>query len=206
MTGKRLQRISLFTGGTVVLLVILGVFVSHQFPALTNGPKSSAEILEALFKTPDRAVTASKEYVLKHIKQEAVELFVKSCDLPPETEKRLLDMLGGEQFTEVTVPFVFYLYELYGAPATTDAVDTADLAYREETIEPEPQDGKDRSGLSELVQRSRNLRKHVARALQLFDALFLQVKPEVVAKDLPLRKRYDDLGRSAGHVRLGRYS
>ncbi|MEE8155515.1 MAG: alkaline phosphatase family protein, partial [Phycisphaerales bacterium] len=192
MTGKRLQRIFLFTGSTVVLLVILGVWVSHQFPALTNGPKSSAEILETLFKTPDRTVTASRKFVLKHIKQEAVELFIKSCDLPPDTEKRLLVMLGGEQFTEVTVPFVFYLYELYGAPVTTEAVETDDLAYAEETIEPGAQAGKDRPGLSGLVHRSRDLRKHIARALQLFDALFLQVKPGAAANGLPLRERYDD--------------
>ena len=95
MTGKRLQRIFLFIGATVVLVVILGVWVSHQFPALTNGPKSSAEMLEALFKTPIRTVTASTDYVLKHIEQEAVKLFVKSCDLPPETEKRLLEMVSG---------------------------------------------------------------------------------------------------------------
>lgn len=192
MTGKRLQRIFLFSAATVVLVVILGVWVSHQFPALTNGPKSSAEILETLFKTPDRTVTASRKFVLKHIKQEAVELFIKSCDLPPDTEKRLLVMLGGEQFTEVTVPFVFYLYELYGAPATTEAVETDDLAYAEEPIEPTPQAGNDRPGLSELVQRSRDLRKHIARALQLFDALFLQVKPGAAEKGLPLRERYDD--------------
>ena len=134
MTGKRLQRIFLFIGATVVLVVILGVWVSHQFPALTNGPKSSAEMLEALFKTPIRTVTASTDYVLKHIEQEAVKLFVKSCDLPPETEKRLLEMVSGEDFSEVTVPFVFYLYELYGAPGTTEAVATNDLTYDEETI------------------------------------------------------------------------
>ena len=192
MTGKRLQRIFLFIGATVVLVVILGVWVSHQFPALTNGPKSSAEMLEALFKTPIRTVTASTDYVLKHIEQEAVKLFVKSCDLPPETEKRLLEMVSGEDFSEVTVPFVFYLYELYGAPATTEAVATTDLAYAEETIEPGPQAGNDRSGLSELVQRSRDVRKHVERALQLFDALFLQVKPGAAEKGLPLRERYDD--------------
>ena len=90
MTGKRLQRIFLFIGATVVLLVILGVGVSHQFPALTNGPKSSAEMLEALFKTPIRSVTAPTKYVLKHIEQGAVELFIQSCDLPPDTEARLL--------------------------------------------------------------------------------------------------------------------
>ncbi len=191
MTGKRLQRIFLSISATVVLLVILGVWVSHQFPALTNGPKSSAEMLEILFETPIRSVTAPTKYVLKHIEQEAVELFIRSCDLPPDTEARLLAMVRGERFAEVTVPFVFYLYELYGATAAAEEVATADLAYAE-PIEREPQASKDRPGLSELVQRSRDLRKHISRALQLFDALFLQVKPEAAGKGLPLRERYED--------------
>ncbi|MCH8151460.1 MAG: alkaline phosphatase family protein [Planctomycetes bacterium] len=191
MTSKRPQRLFLLIATAVVLVATLGVWVSHQFPALTNGPKSSAEMLEGLFKTPARMVTASTKYIFKHIEQRAVELFIRSCGLPPDTEGRLLAMVRGERFEEVTVPFVFYLYELYGAPATTQAVAIADLDY-EEPIEPEQQAGKDRPGLSELVQRSRILRKHLAQALQLFDALFLQVKPGAAEKDLPLRERYDE--------------
>jgi hypothetical protein len=99
-------------------------------------------------------------------------------------------MVRGERFKEVTVPFVFFLYELYGAPAKAEAITINDLAYAE-PVEP-AQTGEDRPGLSALVQRSLALRKHVSRSLRLFDALFLQVKPGAVEKGLPLRERYDE--------------
>lgn len=190
MTEKPLRRFSRVIVIGVVLLVTLGVWVTHQFPALTTGPKSSVEILESLFKTPARLVSEPTEYILTHIKREAVELFVWSCDLPADAEDRLLALVRGERFKEVTVPFVFFLYELYGAPAKAEAVTINDLAYAE-PVEPEQAD-EDRSGLSILVQRSLVLRKHASRSLRLFDALFLQVKPGAAEKGLPLRERYDE--------------
>jgi hypothetical protein len=190
MTEKQLRRFFPFFTVVIVLFVALGVWVTHQFPALTNGPKSSVEILESLFEAPARMVSVPTEYVLQHIKREAVELFIRSCDLPFDAEGRLLAMVRGERFKEVTVPFVFFLYELYGAPAKAEAITINDLAYAE-PVEP-AQTGEDRPGLSALVQRSLALRKHVSRSLRLFDALFLQVKPGAVEKGLPLRERYDE--------------
>ena len=128
--SKRLKRLLLFISISVVTLVVLGVAVSHQFPALTNGPKSSAEIMEILFKAPIRTVTAPSQYVLEHVERGAVELFIRSCDLPSDTEARLLAMLHSERFKEVTVPFIFYLYELYGAAATTDTLAIAERRVR----------------------------------------------------------------------------
>ena len=146
--------------------------------ALTNGPKSSAEILEGLFRTPARMVARPRAYILEHVNQAGVELFILACDLPSDAEGRLLDLVRGERFEEITVPFIFFLYELYGAPAQVEAVAVADLAYAE-TIELD-QGGEDRPGLSALVQRSLGLRKHVSRGLRLFDALFLQAKPGTI--------------------------
>lgn len=190
MTRKRLRRFIRFSAVGVALLVVLGVGVAHQFPVLTHGPKSSVEILEGLFDAPADMVSESTEHILKHIKRKAVELFIRSCDLPSDAEGRLLAMVRGERFQEVTVPFVFYLHELYGAPVTTEAAPVDDLAYAE-PIEPEPAN-QDRPGLSRLVRRSLILRKHVSRSLQLFDALFLQVKAGTAEKDLLLRDRYDE--------------
>ena len=191
MTKKRLRRLfAAFTVGLAVL-VALGVWIAQQFPSLTSGPKSSAEILEGLFKTPAHMVAQPRAFILEHVNQAAVELFIRACDLPSDEEGRLLDLVRGERFDEVTIPFVFFLYELYGAPAQAEAVTVGDLAYAE-TIEPE-QDGKDRPGLSVLVQRSLGLRRHVSRGLRLFDALFLQAKPGTIERDLPRRDRYDGM-------------
>ena len=134
MTRKRLRRLFAAVAGGLVLLVALGVWVSQQFPALTNGPKSSAEILEGLFRTPARMVARPRAYILEHVNQAGVELFILACDLPSDAEGRLLDLVRGERFEEITVPFIFFLYELYGAPAQVEAVAVADLAYAE-TIE-----------------------------------------------------------------------
>jgi len=189
VTRKRLQRFFLFFAGTA-LCVIVGVWVAHQFPALTHGPKSSGEILESMFKAPARLIGQPTEYLRRHLKQEAVELFLRSCDLPNDVEGRLLAMVRGERFKEVTVPFVFFLYELYGAPQKADAIAVEDLAYAEPA---EPKRGEEaRAGLSGLVRRSPLLRRHVSRSLRLFDALFLQVKPGPAEKDLPVLERYDE--------------
>lgn len=190
MTKKQLRRFFPFFTVVIVLSVALGVWVTHQSPALTNGPKSSVEILESLFEAPARMVSEPTEYVLQHIKWEAVELFIRSCDLPSDAEGRLLAMVRGERFKEVTVPFVFFLYELYSAPAKAEAITINDLAYAE-AVEP-AQTGEDRPGFSALVQRSLILRKHVSRSLRLFDALFLQVKPGAAEKGLPVQERYDE--------------
>jgi hypothetical protein len=174
----------------MALFVVVGVWVTHELPWLTKGPKSSAEILEGLLRAPAQMASEPKQYVLKQIKREGVELFIRSCDLPSDAEGRLLAMIRGERFEEVTVPFVFYLHELYGAPVTTEAVAINDLGYAEP--KKPVQANEARPGLSQLVQRSLLLRKHVSRSLQLFDALFLQTKPGAAGKDLPLRERYDE--------------
>ena len=134
-------------------------------------------------------VARPRAYILEHVNQAGVELFILACDLPSDAEGRLPDLVRGERFEEITVPFIFFLYELYGAPAQVEAVAVADLAYAE-TIELD-QGGEDRPGLSALVQRSLGLRKHVSRGLRLFDALFLQAKPGTIERDLPPRDRYD---------------
>ena len=190
MTRKQLRRLVGALAGTLLLLVAAGVWVAQQFPALTNGPKSSVEILEGLFKNPVRTVAQPRNYIFERVNQAAVELFIRACDLPADAEGRLLDLVRGDHFDEVTTPFVFLLYELYGAPAQAEAVTVDDLAYAE-TVEPD-ESGEDRPGLSALVRHSLELRKHVSRGLRLFDALFLQAKPGAIEQDLPPRDRYDD--------------
>ena len=59
------------TIGLVALLAV-GVWVSQQFPALTNGPKSSAEVLEGLFRTSAQTVAQPRAYILEYVDQAAV--------------------------------------------------------------------------------------------------------------------------------------
>ncbi|NQT85799.1 alkaline phosphatase family protein, partial [bacterium] len=188
MKRIRLRRLAKLAAVCIGLFLVLGVWVSHQFPALTHGPKSSVELLEGLFTTPTQAVEDVSQYVLTHAELKGAELFVQSCDLPADCESRLMAMLRGERFQEVTVPFVYTLYELYGAPVTEPEA-ISDLAYPEGG-EPAPSVAAG-VGLSTLVRESKALRKHVVVALQVFDALFLQVKPGALDQGLPLRERYD---------------
>ena len=58
MTRKHLRRLVGALAGTLLLFVAAGVWVAQQFPALTNGPKSSVEMLEVLFKNPVRTVVS----------------------------------------------------------------------------------------------------------------------------------------------------
>jgi hypothetical protein len=124
------------------------------------------------------------------VELKGVELFIRSCDLPADCKSRLVAMVRGEQFQDVTVPFVYYLYETYGAPVAEPA-DVSDLTYPPQG-EAAAGDAGGGPGLAELVRESPAVRKHVAVALEVFDALFLQVKPGAYEQNLPLRERYDD--------------
>ena len=186
MKNKRLRRWLRWSGVGIVLFVILGVWIAQQFPALTSGPKTSVELLQHLFKAPIHMVANPAEYLLRRVGKEAVVTFIVSCDLPADTEGRLSSMVRGEGFEDATIPFVYYLYELYGAPVTTGTGNVADLAYAEPTSQVEAES----PGLSVLVRRSLALRKHAATALKLFDALFLQVDP--AARGAEFRDRYDE--------------
>ena len=115
----------------MVLFVVLGVWISQQFPALTHGRKSSVELLQAVFKAPISMPVDAAQYVFKRVKKEAAVLFVNSCDIPAETRDRVVAMIRGERLETVTVPFVYHLYELYGAPAAGAPESMADLAYAE---------------------------------------------------------------------------
>lgn len=189
MKRIRLHRLLKWLLVGLVLLVILGVWVSQQFPALTSGPKSSTEILASVFKMPARRAGDLSGQLAKHVEREALELFIRSCDLPADSRQRLLSLVRGESFREVTVPFVYYLYETYGRGAA-GPVDDGDLAYAEPS-EAQDDPKADRPGLSALVRNSSAVRKHVSVALRAFDALFLQVKPGAIEQGLPLHQRYD---------------
>jgi hypothetical protein len=171
----------------IVLFLILGVWVSREFPALTNGPRSSVELIEGLFEAPRGIRRDAARYLLNRVKREAVVVFINSCDLRADQRKRLVAMVRGEQFQNVTVPFVYYLYELYGSPALAEPRLEDDLAY----AEPPPQPARGGPGLLTIVRQSPAVIKHVSTALGLFDAIFLRVKPGAT-EDQPLLERYDE--------------
>lgn len=173
MNSKRLRKLARWSAAILALLVIAVVAVSHQFPSLTKGRKSSVEVLADVFDAPSRAVGDPARYFAQEAGRAAVEVFIESCGLPDDAEARLIERLNSEHFDELTVPFVYYLYELYGAPQRANAELLARLAYDEPL--PKPAGGP---ALSELVRRSPVLRQHVATLLRVYDALFLQPDAE----------------------------
>ena len=171
----------------IVLLPILGVWISHEFPALTNGPKSSVEILEALFAAPRHIRLDASRYLLDRVKRDAMVLLVDSCDLRADQRERIVTAIRAEDFTNETVPFMMYLHELYGSPSLGGTRTTDDLAYAEPPPEP-PEEGP---GLSALVRQSSAVREHLCTTLKLFDAIFLRVKPGAEV-DQPPAQRYEE--------------
>lgn len=182
----RYGRLFRYTGGGIVLFLVLGVWVSHQFPALTNGPKTSAELLAGLFKAPVEIPKDAAKYAIGRVQKKAVVGFVQLCDAPADVKGRVIQLVNGERFDEITAPFVFYLYELYAAPALANDDSMNDLAYAEDAG-PAKDGGP---GVGTLAQHPMAVRKHAGAALRLFDALFLQTKPGA-GTDVPLPQRYD---------------
>ena len=183
----RYTRLFRFIAGGILLFLVLGVWISHQFPALTNGPKTSAELLRGLFKAPIEMPADAAKYALTRVKRDAVVRFVQLLDAPADVKTRVTQLVQGEQFDEITAPFVLYLYELYAAPAFAGSNETADLAYAEQA---EPAATQTPGVGSMAMKHPMAVRRHGGNALRLFDALFLRTKPGANS-DLPLPERYE---------------
>ena len=128
MNKKRNRLLILVLGLGVALFVFGGVWITHEFPSFIHGPKTSYEVLQALYRAPARAASFHLESALRFVGQEGIELFIQSSELPRDAEARLLMLVRGERFRDVDVPFLFYLYELYGAPAKNPPGGIEDLA------------------------------------------------------------------------------
>lgn len=169
-----------------MLFLVLGVWVSRQFPSLTSGPKTSVELLEGLFRAPVEIPADAVNYVLNRVKKEAVVQFVDLLDVPEDARGRVKQWVLGERFDDVSAPFVYSLYELYGVPALAAGDAAADLAYAERA-----QEGKGNGpAVGALLEHPSAVRRHAGNALRLFDALFLHTRPNV-DRSLPLPERHD---------------
>src|SRR5262245_39246 len=113
----------------VLLTVVLGVWITYQFPSLAAGRKSSVEVLEDLFKAPVVVTEENAQQALKDVSKDAAVVFIHACDLPTDVEARLLAALRAPRLDAVTIPFIFHLYEMYGAPTKADPAELADLIY-----------------------------------------------------------------------------
>jgi hypothetical protein len=171
--------------GLTVIVAAL-VWLGHEFPGWFAGRRSSAEVLADIFQAPVEITDANTREAIKGINKQAVMLFIHSCDLHDDVKDRLCDLVESDHVDRITVPFVYHLYELYGAPITEDEVDVRGIGY-DESAESAATDGP---GLAMLVRQSPRIRRHVTNAMRLFDALFLRVKPG--AENEPVHWRYDE--------------
>lgn len=184
--SPRVRRWPLRIAVGLVVAMALVVWLGYEFPGWFVGRKSSLELLSDVFQAPVEITEESVQFALKRVNKEAVTLFIRSSDLPADVEDRLTALVASEQTDRVTLPFVYHLYELYGAPLTEDEQTIKAIGYDE----PAEQPGADGPGLAALVRQSPRIRKHVINALRLFDALFLRVKPG--AEHEPIHWRYDE--------------
>src|SRR5262245_14500418 len=99
--AKRWVRITVVC---LALFLVIGVWVSQQFPSLTNGPKSSAELIAAIFKAPIEIPANAAEYAIKRVKKDAITGFVELLDAPDEVKGRVIQLVQGDRFDEVTAP------------------------------------------------------------------------------------------------------
>ncbi|HET6881432.1 MAG TPA: alkaline phosphatase family protein [Pirellulales bacterium] len=171
---------------TAVIVVAALVWLGREFPGWFAGRKSSAELLADIFHAPVEITDDNVRAALRSVNKQAVILFIQSCNLDADVEGRLCRLVASDHVDRVAAPFVYHLYELYGAPVTTDKNELTGLGYDESADLP-PADGP---GLAMLVRQSPRIRRHVINALRLFDALFLRVKPG--AENEPLHWRYDE--------------
>lgn len=195
----------------LALLLALGVVAVRQFPGLMRLPQGAAELLEELYPAPVSFAADAARFLAERLGEEGVVLFIRACGLPEETRERLIAHVRGEGFGQRTIPFVFYLYDLYGAALAVQPEELTDLAYAEAPESEPAAETQDpgAGGLSTLVGRSRRLRAQAAFALRLYDALFLQLKPgwesEPVARNRYLESSYQeiqDLVRTAARSTL----
>ncbi|HEV3021790.1 MAG TPA: alkaline phosphatase family protein, partial [Pirellulales bacterium] len=173
----------------LALLVVAGVWVGYQFPGLFMGRKSSVELLADIFRAPVDVTRHNALAALKTINKAAVAAFVVSCALPDDAETRLVAMVRDERTEVVAVPFVYYLYEMYGAPVTSDADALADLGYGDDP----PVEASGGLDLATLVRQSPRMKQHVVNALRLFDALFLHGEEGADGRRVYDAAAYDDI-------------
>ncbi len=83
------RRILLFLLAAVLLTVVLGVWITYQFPSLAAGRKSSVEVLEDLFKAPVVVTEENAQQALKDVSKDAAVVFIRACDLPADVEAAL---------------------------------------------------------------------------------------------------------------------
>lgn len=170
--SRRFQRWSLRIAIALVIIVAAAVWLGHEFPGWFVGRKSSAEVLADIFQAPVEITDDRIREAIKGVNKQAVVLFIGSCDLRDDVKERLCELVEGDRIDRVTVPFVYHLYELYGAPMTETEIELESIGYDEPADTP-----SGGPGLAMLVRQSPHIRKHVTNALRLFDALFLRVKP-----------------------------
>lgn len=183
--SPQLRRWSGRIAGGLVAAAALVIWLGYEFPGWFVGRKSSVELLSDVFQAPAEITGASVQFAFKQINKEAVKLFILSCDLPADVEGRLTALVARERTDRVTLPFIYHLYEIYGAPVADDEA-VAAIGYNE----PADQPVAGGPGLAALVRQSPRIRRHVINALRLFDALFLRVKPG--AENEPVHWRYDE--------------
>jgi hypothetical protein len=112
-------------------IVAITVWLGHEFPGWFIGRKSSAELMADIFQAPVKITDGNLRAAMKGVNKQAVALFIRSCDLPDDVERRLTNLVESEQVDRVTVPFIYYLYEMYGAPLTEDDQDVKTIGYDE---------------------------------------------------------------------------
>jgi hypothetical protein len=185
---KRRRWLRRFAAALAVL-VVAGVWMGYQFPGLVVGRKSSVELLADIFRAPGNVTRQKALAALKTINKAAVDGFIVACALPDDAQTRLVAMVHDERTESVTVPFVYYLYEMYGAPLTGDDDALADLSYGDDS----PAAASGGPDLATLVRQSPRMKRHVANALRLFDALFLHGEEGADGRRSYDAAAYDDI-------------
>lgn len=183
------RRWAMISGGVVSVLV-LAVAAGQWVPALTGGPVSSTEALRAMFSAPAQLARVGLDELRERYTVGSLEAFVIANRLPDDAEQRLLAMIRDDSLFDVDLPFVYHLYDVYGATAAVEDEDLVGLEYDDDVSVPATGEGEGGAMWFALARSTPKVQRWVRQALLLFDALFLQVKPGV-PKDRPLHERYE---------------
>ncbi len=174
---------------TVVVAAVVVVLagLALRDPSLPP-PRTTGEIFDEIFDAPGRAAVEPAKALATAALREGLIAFIMGADLPDEGARdRLVAHVRDGTFEETTVPFLFYLRDLYGDIAASTDGEHADLAY-DAPAPDEP--GDDGAGGDDDGGASPSKLAYAQTLLRVYDALFLRVKPDAPA-DGPMRERYD---------------
>jgi hypothetical protein len=182
--------------GLVVLAGIAVVAIVADRCSNLPAARTSRELVREIYGASKDVVVEPMKALAKKALREGLVVFIESVELPDAgASARLVAHVRNGTFERTTVPFLFYLRDIYGNIAEAESGEHRDLAYAGPAPASDGENGggdgepEGEAGAGIGVLSPANL-AYARTLLRVYDALFLQLKPGAAATG-PLRDRYE---------------